>query len=336
MTAAPLGWGILGLGTITYRVMAPAMVAEERCALVAGVSREPARADKFAAKFDVPGAYTSDADLLADPAVDAVFIATPNAMHADQVVAAAAAGKHVLCDKPLGVTAADARRAVDAAAAAGVFLGVNFHLRHAPWVGDVRRHLEAGTIGEVRSVHVEAGAGRKDPPGWRADPAVAGLGTLYSHGVHPLDVVGHLLGAEPVTATAMFDRFAADRVETHALALVAFDDGTHLFLDSNQTVSHPRNELAIFGTEGTILARGLTRTGPEPGRLFVRTGDDEQVTEYPPARAHQRCVAAFTDAVLAGRPPSASGRDGLRSAALCDAIVASVRERRWVDVETVV
>ncbi len=127
-----LGWGVVGIGNIVNGTIAPAMVADPGCQLVAGTSRDRGRAEAFATRFGAARAYTAFEDMLADPEVEAVFIATPNALHADQVVAAADAGKHVLCDKPLAITADDASRAVEACAAAGVALGINFHNRFMP------------------------------------------------------------------------------------------------------------------------------------------------------------------------------------------------------------
>ena len=206
--AGALGWGIIGIGNIVRSTMAPAMVVEPACDLVAAVSRDQGRADDFAREFGARFAYTDYDEMLANPEVDAVFIATPNLFHADQVVAAAGAGKHVLCDKPLGNNVADARRALDACESAGVSLGVNFHNRHLPWVRDVSRLIAEGTIGDVRVVQLQVASGPRHYDNWRADPVMAGLGSVHNVGVHGLDFLRVLLHSEPVEVMAMFDQAA--------------------------------------------------------------------------------------------------------------------------------
>ena len=328
----PLGWGVVGIGRIVLTRVAPAIIGDEECALIAGVSRDLGRAQEFARTFGARSAYDDYAEMLADPAVEAVFVATPNALHADAVVAAAEAGKHVLCDKPMATDVPGALRAVDACRSAGVRLGVNFHYRHMPWVRDLRRLVRDGAIGEVRAVHIEAGAGVSAPGDWRADPALAGLGTVYSHGVHVLDLLRFALDpAGPAEVTAMFDvEHVGAAVETQASVLLRLSNGALAHVTSNQTVPYPANDLVVHGSEGSVVGRNLTRA--RPGTLTVTTRDGERSTTYPDPDAHRRCVAAFTRSVLAGEEPDASGVDGLHSAVLCDAIARSITERRRIPV----
>ena len=121
------------------------------------------------------------------------------------MVAAAEAGKHVLCDKPLATTVADAERAVAACEAAGVRLGITFQTRNHEGMRDIRDLLAAGGIGSVRLVQIELGPGRKLPQGWRTDPGLAGVGVMHNLGVHAYDLLRFLLGAEVVEATAVVD-----------------------------------------------------------------------------------------------------------------------------------
>ncbi len=328
-----LRWGVLGTGNIVRGTIAPAMLAEPACNLVAAASRSTVDLDRFAAKFAVPRVYTDVDGLLNDPDVDAVFIATPNALHADQVVAAAAAGKHVLCDKPVALTIGEAKRAVEACDRAGVKYGVNFHNRHLPWVQDIARLVADGAIGRVTMVQVEASAGLRPPVGWRLDPTVAGMGTVYNQGVHVYDFLRVILAAEPCAVMAML---ACDdgrySVDTAAYTLLRFEHDLLAFVNSNQCAPHPLNDISIFGTRGTIAGTNLTRSRVA-GELRVITDDAESATSYPVSGAHRRCLAAYTDAVLNDRTPNASGVDGLRSAQLCAAIQQSASEGRLVEVD---
>ena len=331
MTA--LRWGIVGIGNIVKGTIAPAMVEEPACDLVAAVSRDRGRAKAFADRFGVERPYVDYQEMLADPDVDAVFIATPNALHAEQVAAAAAAGKHVLCDKPLATSAADAVRALGACEAAGVKLGINFHNRYMPWVREARRLIADGVVGEVGSVQVEVGSGTRHYDNWRSDPGLAGLGSVYNVGVHAFDFVGLLLDADPVEVTAMFDHApGSGSLEMLAMVLVRFSDGTMATFDCNERFPVPRNDIAIHGSDGRILGESLTRSRVD-GTLRVSTGGTESATPYPAVDAHRLLVAAFAESVLAGRAPDPAGAAGVVSTRLCDAISRSVSERRMVAVE---
>jgi 1,5-anhydro-D-fructose reductase (1,5-anhydro-D-mannitol-forming) len=327
-----LGWGVIGIGDIVKTTMAPAIVAEPECDLVAGVSRDQGRADAFASQFGARFAYTDYDAMLANPEVEAVLIATPNVFHADQVVAAARAGKHVLCDKPLAIDVAGAKRAVEACTDAGVALGVNFHNRHLPWVRDVSRLIAEGVIGDVRVVQLQVASGPRHYTNWRADPEIAGLGTVHNVGVHGLDFLRVLLGSDPVEVIAMIDP-APDSGEVEMLALIQlrFQSGALVQYNANETLRDPLNDIVIYGTEGRVIGRGFTRSRND-GELAVLTDSGETVTRYPAPEAHRLSMAAFTKAVLAGDEPNASGQDGLVSAQLCEAIGRSAREGRLVPV----
>jgi len=328
-----LGWGVIGIGNIVQGTIAPAMVAEPECDLVAAVSRDQGRADDFAAKFGASYAYTDYEEMLANPEVEAVFIATPNAQHAEQVVTAAQARKHVLCDKPLAIDVAGAERALRACRDAGVKLGVNFHYRHLPWVHDVTRMIGEGVIGEVKVVHLEVGSGTRNYDNWRADPQMAGLGSVHNVGIHGLDFLRVILDSEPIEVMAMFDHApGSGSVEMLALVMLRFENGAIVYSNLNETIANPQNDIAIYGSEGRIVGTAFTRSRSD-GDLAVLTKDGETVTGYPAPEAHRRSVAAFTHAVLRSSQPNASGLDGLRSAQLCEAISRSAKERRLVEVE---
>ena len=330
MTAGDrIGWGIVGTGRIAETEIAPAIDASANSTLAGVVSRTAARAQEFAERHGAAAAYDDYRALLDDPAVDAVYIATPNALHADQVVAAAEAGKHVLCDKPLATTVADAERAVAACAAAGVRLGVTFQTRNHEGMRDIRHLVAAGGIGSVRLVQVELGPGRKLPQNWRTDPGLAGLGVMNNLGVHAYDLLRYLLGAEVVEATAVVDVEPGFEVDTLALALLRFDNGALAYVNANQSLPNTQQDLAVYGTEGAVLGRNVTRANLT-GSITVtgRDGTDERTVSS--AGVFVATVGNFAEAVLEGREPSPSGVDALRSVQITDALARSVRERRTV------
>jgi 1,5-anhydro-D-fructose reductase (1,5-anhydro-D-mannitol-forming) len=324
-----IGWGIVGLGRIADGAIAPAVTAAPNSTLAGVVSRELAKAKDFAGRHGAASAYDDFRDLLEDPAVDAVYIATPNGMHADQVVEAAQAGKHVLCDKPLATTVADAERAVAACEAAGVRLGITFQTRNQQGMSQIRQLLADGEVGSVRLVQLEVGIGRMLPQGWRTDPSLAGVGVMNNMGVHAYDVLRYLLGAEVVEATAVVDVEEGFAVDTMALALLRFDNGALAYVNANQSVPNPQQDLTVYGTEGSILGRNVTRPNLE-GRVTVLGQSGTTELEVSTAGPFVATVANFADAVLQGRDPSPSGLDGLRSVQLTDALARSVEEQRTI------
>src|ERR1035437_7553214 len=152
MTIMTNGWGLIGTGRIADDRILPGINAFAGNKLIAGVSREQARADAFARKFGAQHAYTSYDEMLRNPDVTVVAIETPSALHAEQAIAAARAGKHVFCDKPMATTVADAERIFRECQKAGVKLGVNFHNRFMPCFIETRRIVDSGEIGDRKSV----------------------------------------------------------------------------------------------------------------------------------------------------------------------------------------
>ncbi|MCV2488857.1 Gfo/Idh/MocA family oxidoreductase [Geodermatophilus sp. YIM 151500] len=326
-----IGWGLVGLGRIADTEIAPAIAASANGALAGVVSRDAAKAEDFAGRHGAAAAYDDYRALLEDPAVDAVYVATPNGLHADQVVAAAEAGKHVLCDKPLATTVADAERAVAACAAAGVRLGVTFQTRNHEGMREIRDLLAAGGIGSVRLAQVELGPGRMLPQNWRTDPEMAGAGVMNNLGVHAYDLLRYLLGSEVVEATAVVDVEPGFRVDTLALALLRFENGALAYVNANQSLPNPQQNLSICGTEGTVLGRNVTRPNLA-GSISVIGRDGTTERAVSSTGAFLATVENFADAVLHGREPSPSGVDGLRSVELTEALARSARDRRPVAV----
>ena len=327
-----LGWGIIGTGGFAGAATAPAIKAlGAEGSLVAAVSRDRERAEAFAAQHGARRAYTDYADVLRDGEVDVVYISTPNAQHAEQALAAARAGKHVLCEKPLALTVADARRVVETFEAAGLKLGTHFQTRHHTAFVETKRLLDARAIGDVILIQIEASSGANQLRSWRADPALAGLGSINNIAVHPYDLLRHLLGSEVREVTAMTDVGRAAELERMVLALLRFQNGTLAYVNANQRVPHFQPDIDVYGTEGRIVGLDCTRPFRD-GELRVLTSAGEQVTKHSSRDAVVRSIAAFNDAVRLNREPNASGVDGLRSVQLTDAVIRSARERRLVEV----
>ena len=329
MSARTLGWGIIGLGRIAGSQIAPAITASGNSTLVSVVSRDRARAEEFARAHGAATALDDYAKMLADPAVDAVYIATPNALHAGQVIAAARAGKHVLCDKPLAVTVEDARQCVGECRSAGVRLGITFQTRFHDGLADAAQLVRDGGIGKVIVAEVTMSGGRNLPRGWRTDPDLAGLGTINNIGVHAFDLLRYLVGAEVTEVVALTDSEPGYRIDTTATVLLRFANGAIAYVNANQSTPHARDDIVLYGSEGRVLGSNLSRPGRD-GTLSFITSAGERVVPASSRDAYQRVVDSFAQAVLDDRDPSPSGEDGLRSVELTTAIADAIRDRRVV------
>ena len=328
MAAKKNGWGLIGTGRIAEERVLPGINAHPGNRLVGVVSRDQGRGESFAKKFKAKHAYTSYDELLGNPDVTVVAIHTPNAQHAEQAIAAARAGKHVFCDKPMATTVADAERMVRECDKAGVRLGINFHNRQMPCFIEARRIVASGEIGDVQMVQLEVSPGAR-PGGrlgtWRLDPSTAGMGTTYSIGVHAFDILRYLVGSEVTMVSAFFDKPRGVMEEVN-LATLRFASGAFAQVSVHENTPYPHNDFVIYGTKGRILGRGLTRS--RAGGVMEVTGADGKTirTAFPAIDAHAAAIAAFSDALLEGRDPAPSGIDGLRSVQVTEAMARSAFE----------
>jgi 1,5-anhydro-D-fructose reductase (1,5-anhydro-D-mannitol-forming) len=320
-----LGWGIIGPGRIADTAMAPGINESDDSFLQAVVSRDQARAEAFAAKHGAARALTSYEEMLADPKVEVVFISTPNAQHPQQAIAALRAGKHVLCDKPLATSVAEAERVIEVARQTGRKLGIGFQTRHHAAHQEARQIIESGAIGDIILIQIEASAGANPPGGWRTEQELAGAASLNNIGVHPNDLLRYLTGSEVAEVVAMNDCGPGEWLDLIDVMLFKFENGTLAYVNCNQKTPNPQNDVDIYGTKGRIVGWNTSRPFMD-GELRVKIGDQETSTPYTSRDAYSREVAAFNRAVIEDREPNASGLDGLRSVQLTDAILKSIRE----------
>ncbi len=322
------GWGLIGTGRIAEDRILPGINSYAGNRLIGVVSRDQSRAQDFAKRFNAQHAYIHYEDLLRNPEVTVVAIHTPNSLHAEQAIAAARAGKHVFCDKPMATSVADAERIVRECETAGVKLGVNFHNRFMPCFIETKRIVDSGEIGKVMMVQLEASAGPAAvsvSASWRGDPALAGLGTSMNVGVHVYDILRYILSSEIVQVSAMFDA-APGVMERVSLATFKFANGAMAQLNVNQTTPNPYNNFVIYGAKGRITGKALTRSRAG-GELQVITNDGaSRSSEFPAINAHAASVVGFSQALADDRVPNPSGIDGLRSVQLTDALGKSAWE----------
>ncbi|MBI2919047.1 MAG: Gfo/Idh/MocA family oxidoreductase [Chloroflexi bacterium] len=331
----PLGWGIIGIGLHADRCMAPAIAKAEGGKLVAVCSRDPGRAAAFAAKHGAQRSYRDYGAMLRDDGVEAVYVATPNNLHAAQTIEAARAGKHVLCDKPMALTVPDAERMIEACARKGVKLGMAFQNRHHPAHVEARRLIALGAVGEVSVARAEYSRPLSGPSrsNWRGDPAVAGAGSLMGMGLHPLDLLRYLTGREVELVQALTDEQLPDHLDNRVLVLLRLQGGCHATVTACHNYLFPRNDVVVYGTRATIagvgtvgmqLAGHLEVTGPEGISRKEFPGHDPVIGSY------RLMVEAFSRSVTEGEEPNASGRDGLEMVRLAQAVLESSRQGKAI------
>jgi 1,5-anhydro-D-fructose reductase (1,5-anhydro-D-mannitol-forming) len=319
-----LGWGMVSTGRASDALLGPAINAESNSRVSAVYSRDRERADAYAAKHGADHAYTSYAEMLQDPGVDVVYIASPNALHAEQAIEAAQAGKHVYCEKPLALNPEDARRVTVAAKKAGVRLGVDFQTRHYAANQEAIKLIRDGAIGDILVMQIESCAAGNPLKGWRTDPELAGMGSVNNIAVHPLDLARHFAGSEASEVVAITNAGRSDDLETIALITVRFANGALAYVNGSQGTPNPRADMEVYGTAGRISGRNTTRPFLE-GELFVLSGSDEKSMPFSTKDGFQRAVAAFNRSVIDKTEPDPSGEDGVKSVELVDAIAKSAR-----------
>jgi predicted dehydrogenase len=301
-----LRWGVLSTAKIGIGKVIPATAAAARCEVLAIVSRDLGRAQAAASELGIARAYGSYEDLLADPDVDAVYNPLPNHLHAEWTIAAARAGKHVLCEKPLATTTADAERMIEVCEAEGVLLMEAFMYRLHPTWAAVRASVASGRIGELRVVQSWFSYFNDDPGDIR-NIVEAGGGALYDIGCYCVNLSRMLFGAEPERVQGSMMRDPIMGIDILTSAILDFGDGMATFTCS--TRAEPDQRVHIYGTEGRISVEIPFNIPPDrPTRVSVTAGGDPpvrpdtEVLTFDPANEYTIQAERFAAAVLDGDP----------------------------------
>ena len=320
-------WGVLSTASIALGKVIPGMRRAERCELLAIASRDAERSRLAAAAHGIPRAYGSYEALLADPDVDAVYIPLPNHLHAMWAMAAARAGKHVLCEKPLAMTAAEARSIVDACSDAGVLLMEAFMYRqHPSWVA-ARDIVDSGRIGQLRAVNSWFSYFNDDPANIR-NIREAGGGALYDIGCYSVNLSRMLFGGEPTRVSAALERDAVSGVDTLTSGILEFATGVATFTCSTRV--EPDQRVDIYGTEGRISIDIPFNIPPDRAtHLSVIAGGDPPVApalerlEFAAADPYAVEIDAFSAAVQEGRPVPVDPRDAVENLSVIERLFAA-------------
>jgi predicted dehydrogenase len=266
----PVRWGILGVANIAVNKVVPAMRSSHLAQTVAIASRDIAKARAAAGTLGIARAYGSYEELIADPDIEAIYNPLPNHLHVPWSIRAANAGKHVLCEKPIALTAAEARELVAAREANGVQIAEAFMVRvHPQWL-EAKRLVDLGRIGPLRLVTGHFSYARREATDIRSNPEYGG-GALMDIGCYPIFISRWFFGAEPVEVAGMIETdpdFGVDRLTS---ALLRFPTGQAAFICSAQLVPYQR--MHLFGERGRIEVEIPFNAPPDRAcRIFVDDG----------------------------------------------------------------
>jgi predicted dehydrogenase len=327
-----LNWAIVGVGDIARKRVLAALANASRSRIRVAVTTHPGRAREICAPYGVERYCAELEEALADRDVHAVYVATPVFLHAPQSIAAMAAGKHVLCEKPTALTYEEAVGMVRVADERGVLFGVSFYRRYYPKVLRLRHLIREGALGQVTLVragcHTWVGADELSGRTWLIEPDKSGGGPLPDIGSHRIDLLNFLFGT-PVSVTAEVGTQIQDYVvEDCATLLMEYASGLRAVLDVRWNSRIERDELCVIGTEGEADLTPLN--GPT---LMLRRRDRAWSEELPASRnLHYPMVDNFARAVLDGEPLVSTGHTAIETDKVIAAALRSARSgaRQWL------
>lgn len=328
-------WGVLGVARIAAEKVIPAMQAGEHCSIEAIASRDPARAAAAATALDIPRSYGSYQELLDDRAIDAIYNPLPNHLHVPWTVRALEAGKHVLCEKPIALTAAEAETLLDVRDRTGRQVQEAFMVRHHPQWKRVREIISSGRLGQVRAVQGVFAYSNHDPLDIRNQQETGG-GGVYDIGCYPTVISRFVFASEPTRVNALLEldpTFGTDRL---ASAILEFPAGQASFICSTQVARH--QSLIVLGAEAWLRVEFPFVMEPDRAcRLFIGGGSypgpvPDEIVEIPPVDQYTSQGEDFAACLLEGRPIPYPIEDAIANMRVLDALFESSRSGKWENV----
>ncbi|WP_256751454.1 Gfo/Idh/MocA family protein [Mesorhizobium sp. Mes31] len=327
-------WGLVGASTIARQFMINAIRAQSDGEIAAVMSSSPERATAYARENGIPAAVsTLDALLKSD--IDAVYISTTNELHLEQALAAARAGKHVLCEKPLALTSADARTMVAAARAAGIVLGTNHHLRNAGAHRAMREAIAAGRIGKPIAARVFHSVYLPENlQGWRITKPEAGGGVVLDITVHDADTLRFVLGDDPLEVSAFTQSagMAGSGLEDGAMCIWRFKSGVIAQSHEGFTTKFADTGFEVHGSDGSLIASNVMTQKPA-GSVMLRTAKGEEQLSFDREDLYSRSLRQFHAAIRGEGQPAATGEDGIWSLTAAEAALQSANSGKVVRID---
>jgi predicted dehydrogenase len=325
-------WGVLGVANIGIERVLPAMQRADLCEVVALASRELSKGRAAATTLGIPRVYGSYEELLADPAIEAIYNPLPNELHLPWTVKAMEAGKHVLCEKPIALNAEEARELIAVRDRTGKLVAEAFMVRFHPQWRRVRELVQSGAIGPARAIQTLFAYRLMDPANVRNRPP--GGGGLYDIGCYAILTARYILGAEPTKAMATLDfdpNFGTDRLVS---GIVEFPGGRHLtFSAATQLSLYQR--VTIVGEGGRIdIPIPFNAPIDRPNQIVIDAGVDllgggARVEEFPICDQYGLQGDAFSRAVRGEAPLEFPIEDAILNMRAIDALFRSAKSGRW-------
>lgn len=312
-------FGILSTANIGRKYVTPAMQLAERCEIVAVASRNLENAESYASDFDIPKAYGSYEKLLADPDVDAVYIPLPNHLHVEWSIKSLQAGKHVLCEKPIGMDEQDAKKLLaESRKYPHLKVMEAFMYRHHPRWKRVVEIAQSGNFGEIKAIHTLFTYYNDEPDNYRNSVEMGG-GGLMDVGCYSISVARLIYGREPKSASGIseFDpEFNVDRLTS---GLLDFETGTSVFTCSTQC--HKDQYVKIYGTQGKIeLDWPFNPDFSKPTVLKANIDGIDITEEFEPCNHFTLQGDAFAEAILENKPAPISLADSIGNMKVIDSV----------------
>lgn len=341
-------WGVIGAGGIADRRTIPGMLLAGNAELVAVMEINMELAEACRAKWGCKKAYDSEAALLADPEIDAVYIASPVVLHAKQAMQAADAGKHILIEKPLAMTSAEGQKVVDYCQSKGVLMAAGLMMRFGAYVQAMKQAIAAGKIGKVVSGYSQFTCWYPDMPGnWRQSKASAGGGAMIDMGVHCIDLMQYITGSRVKQVAAFHDTMTFSyEVEDSSMVLLRLENGCQCVVQSNFNIPDDAAKwrLEFFGDQGRLMGDSILGQvdGGALDALFLgpQGGYDAQQDAKAVAgetidvafgNLYTREIESFGDSILNGTPLVVPAADAVQVQRVMEAAYRANDEKRIID-----
>ncbi|MCL2517720.1 MAG: Gfo/Idh/MocA family oxidoreductase [Oscillospiraceae bacterium] len=342
-------WGVIGAGGIADRRTIPGMLLADNAELTAIMEVNTALTEKLKQKYNVKYAYTDHLELLANPEIDAVYISSPVAYHKAQIIAAAVAGKHILCEKPIAMTIADCDEVISACENAGVLAATGFMMRYHGYHRKIKEMVADGALGQVVSARAQLTCWYPDIEGsWRQDKAQAGGGALMDMGIHCIDLIEYITGSKTVKVGAFNDtKTFKYSVEDSSLVIIKLANGLTASVDSNFNIPDDAAfcRLEIYGTKGSIVAEGTigqVETGtvrvvlPGDSISYNAAQDRERTAEttldVELGNMYAKEISSFSNSILTGAPVEVPMSDSVHVQKIITAAYESSEKGIFLDV----
>ncbi|MGA2727384.1 MAG: Gfo/Idh/MocA family oxidoreductase [Terracidiphilus sp.] len=324
-------WGVLSTASIGVRKVLPAMQKGEYSSVAAIASRSLAKAKETAAKLGIPTAYGSYEELIADPRVDAIYNPLPNQFHVPWTIKAAEAGKHVLCEKPISLTVAEAESLLRVRERTSVKIGEAFMIRSHPQWLRTKALIDAGRIGQLRCIMGCFSYFNIDPANIR-NRMESGGGALYDIGCYCIQASRYAFGAEPVRVVGCIDRDPTMHTDRLTSAILEFQNGQAIFTCSTQLVPYQR--VQFLGTKGRIeIEIPFNAPNDRPTRIFIDGGDlfgaDRVTEEFPICDQYTLQGDQFSKAIIEDTDVPVPLEEAIRNMKVIEAIFRSADSGLW-------